>query len=121
MAVAVFAFTIVVTVFFLEPPVYSSDAATWPGFVDHVRLAWLATRLGPYDGEQRHHPGSRSSSDSRRTSDGTRTSADPRPARIAAPTRSGSRRRGRPRSNCTVVTAAIRSHQFCDAPDPGAE
>jgi hypothetical protein len=43
MAVAVFAFNIVVTVFFLEPPVYSSDAATWPGFVDHVRLAWLAT------------------------------------------------------------------------------
>jgi hypothetical protein len=43
MAVAVFAFNIVVTVFFLEPPVYSSDAATWPGFVDHLRLAWLAT------------------------------------------------------------------------------
>ena len=43
MAVAVFAFNVVVTVFFLEPPVYSSDAATWPGFVDHVRLAWLAT------------------------------------------------------------------------------
>ena len=42
MAVAVFAFNVVVTVFFLEPPVYSSDAATWPGFVDHVRLAWLA-------------------------------------------------------------------------------
>jgi hypothetical protein len=46
MAVAVFAFTIVVTVFFLEPPVYSSDAATWPGFVDHERLAWLATGCG---------------------------------------------------------------------------
>lgn len=43
MAAAVFAFNIVVTVFFLEPPVYSSDASTWPGFVDHVRLAWLAT------------------------------------------------------------------------------
>ena len=43
MAVAVFAFNVVVTVFFLEPPVYSSDATTWPGFVDHVRLAWLAT------------------------------------------------------------------------------
>jgi hypothetical protein len=73
MAVAVFAFNTVVTVFFLEPPVYSSDAATWPGFVDHVRLAWLATGFATvagavgsgldsdaaveaavYDGEQRH-------------------------------------------------------------------
>lgn len=73
MAVAVFAFNIAVTVFFLEPPVYSSDAATWPGFVDHVRLAWLATgfatvagavgsgldsdaavEAAAYDSEQRH-------------------------------------------------------------------
>jgi hypothetical protein len=43
MAVAVFAFNIVVTVFFLEPPVYSGDATTAEGFAEHVRLAWLAT------------------------------------------------------------------------------
>ena len=78
MAVAVFAFNIVVTVFFLEPPVYSSDSATWPGFVDHVRLAWLATgfatvagavgsgldsdaavEAAAYDSEQRQEAGSR--------------------------------------------------------------
>jgi hypothetical protein len=83
MAVAVFAFNIVVTVFFLEPPVYSSDAATWPGFVDHVRLAWLATgfatvagavgsgldsdaavEAAAYDGEQRREA-SREKSSSR--------------------------------------------------------
>ena len=53
MAVAVFAFNIVVTVFFLEPPVYSSDAATWPGFVEHARLAWLATGFATVGGSGR--------------------------------------------------------------------
>lgn len=72
MTAAVFVFNLVVTVFFLEPPVYSSDASTWDGFLDHVRLAWLATgfatvagavgsgldsdaavEAATYDGEQR--------------------------------------------------------------------
>ncbi|MCD2195748.1 hypothetical protein LQ327_20460 [Actinomycetospora endophytica] len=50
MAVAVFVFNIVTMVFFLEPPVYSSDAGTWPGFLDHVRLAWLATAFATVAG-----------------------------------------------------------------------
>jgi hypothetical protein len=43
MAAAVFVFNVVITVFFLEPPVYTSDAGTTEGFLDHLRLAWLAT------------------------------------------------------------------------------
>jgi hypothetical protein len=50
MAAAVLVFNLVVTVFFLEPPVYASDAATSSGFVDHLRLAWLATAFATVAG-----------------------------------------------------------------------
>jgi hypothetical protein len=50
MAAAVFVFNLVVTVFFLEPPVYTSDAGTAQGFADHVRLAWLATAFATVAG-----------------------------------------------------------------------
>lgn len=43
MAAGALAFNMIVTVFFLEPPVFGSDASTAPGLADHFRLAWLAT------------------------------------------------------------------------------
>jgi hypothetical protein len=50
MAATVFAFNIVATVFFLEPPVFATDASTPEGASDHVRLAWLATAFGTVAG-----------------------------------------------------------------------
>jgi hypothetical protein len=50
MAVAVFAFNVVATFFFLEPPVFGTDAFTAQGASDHVRLAWLATAFATVAG-----------------------------------------------------------------------
>jgi hypothetical protein len=50
MAVAVFAFNVVATFFFLEPPVFGTDAWTAQGASDHVRLAWLATAFATVAG-----------------------------------------------------------------------
>jgi hypothetical protein len=50
MAAAVFAFNIVATSFFLEPPVFATDALTPEGAAEHVRLAWLATAFGTVAG-----------------------------------------------------------------------
>lgn len=50
MAVAVFAFNVVVTFFFLEPPVFGTDAWTAEGASDHLRLAWLATAFATVAG-----------------------------------------------------------------------
>jgi hypothetical protein len=50
MAAAVLVFNILTTVFFLEPPVFYSDAGTGQGFADHVRLAWLATAFATVAG-----------------------------------------------------------------------
>ena len=50
MAVAVFAFNVVATFFFLEPPVFGADAWTAEGASDHVRLAWLATAFATVAG-----------------------------------------------------------------------
>jgi hypothetical protein len=50
MAVTVFVFNIVATIFFLEPPVFATDALTPEGVSDHVRLAWLATAFGTVAG-----------------------------------------------------------------------
>ena len=50
MVVAVLAFNLVTTVFFLEPPVYATDAGTPQGLADHVRLAWLATAFATVAG-----------------------------------------------------------------------
>jgi hypothetical protein len=49
MAAAVFAFNVVATVFFLEPPVFATDAFT-QGVSNHIRLAWLATAFGTVAG-----------------------------------------------------------------------
>jgi Na+/melibiose symporter-like transporter len=50
MAVAVFAFNIVATFYFLEPPVFGTDAWTAQGASDHVRLAWLSTAFATVAG-----------------------------------------------------------------------
>jgi cytochrome c oxidase subunit IV len=50
MAAAVFAFNVVATVFFLEPPVFATDPFTPEGVSEHVRLAWLATAFGTVAG-----------------------------------------------------------------------
>jgi hypothetical protein len=50
MVVAVFAFNVVATFFFLQPPVFGSDLSTAQGVGDHVRLAWLATAFAAVAG-----------------------------------------------------------------------
>ena len=50
MVVAVLAFNVVATFFFLEPPVFGTDAWTAQGASDHVRLAWLATAFATVAG-----------------------------------------------------------------------
>ncbi len=50
MAVAVLVFNIVITMFFLQPPVFGSDLSTAAGIGDHVRLAWLATAFATVAG-----------------------------------------------------------------------
>jgi anti-sigma factor RsiW len=43
-------FNTVITVWFLEPPVFATDAGTSEGLSDHLRLAWLATAFGTVAG-----------------------------------------------------------------------
>ena len=50
MAAAVFVFNVAITIFFLEPPVFATDASTAQGLSDHVRLAWLATAFATVAG-----------------------------------------------------------------------
>jgi len=50
MAAAVFVFNVAITVFFLEPPVFATDASTAQGASDHLRLAWLATAFATVAG-----------------------------------------------------------------------
>ncbi len=50
MAAAVLVFNVVITMFFLQPPVFGSDLSTAQGVGDHVRLAWLATAFATVAG-----------------------------------------------------------------------